>query len=88
MVQAALTGQGLVLARLPLVAESLANGDLVEVLPGTRMESPMAYWLIPGPRQSERAEVRAYSDWLRAQARATREAIGEVPDSDEGGDLD
>ncbi len=88
MVQAALTGQGLVLARLPLVAESLANGDLVEVLPGTRMDSPMAYWLIPGPRQSERAEVRAYSDWLRAQARATREAIGEVPDSDEGGDLD
>jgi LysR family glycine cleavage system transcriptional activator len=49
---------------------------------------PLAYWLIPGPRQSERAEVRAYSDWLRAQARATREAIGEVPDSDEGGDLD
>jgi LysR family glycine cleavage system transcriptional activator len=30
MVQAALTGQGVVLARLPLVAESLANGDLVE----------------------------------------------------------
>jgi LysR family glycine cleavage system transcriptional activator len=40
MVQAALTGQGLVLARLPLVAESLASGDLVEVLPGMRMESP------------------------------------------------
>ena len=33
MVQAALTGQGVVLARLPLVAESLATGDLVEVLP-------------------------------------------------------
>ena len=36
MVQAALTGQGVVLARLPLVAESLANGDLVEPLPGLR----------------------------------------------------
>ena len=34
MVQAALTGQGVVLARLPLVAESMANGDLIEVLPG------------------------------------------------------
>jgi LysR family glycine cleavage system transcriptional activator len=40
MVQAALTGQGLVLARLPLVAESLANGDLIEVLPGTRWTRP------------------------------------------------
>ncbi len=49
MVQAALTGQGLVLARLPLVAESLANGDLVEVLPKNRMDSPMAYWLIVRP---------------------------------------
>ena len=29
MVQAALTGQGVVLARLPLVAEALAYGDLV-----------------------------------------------------------
>ena len=33
MVQAALTGQGVVLARMPRVAESLANGDLIEPLP-------------------------------------------------------
>ena len=51
MVQAALTGQGVVLARLPLVAESLANGDLIEPLPKLRMDSPMAYWLIIGPAQ-------------------------------------
>lgn len=88
MVQAALTGQGLVLARLPLVAESLANGDLVEVLPGQRMDSPMAYWLIPGPRATARPEVKAFCDWLRAQATATREAIGEVPDPDTVDDMD
>ena len=50
MVQAALTGQGLVLARSSLIAESLANGDLVEVLPHHRMDSPMGYWLLIGPR--------------------------------------
>ncbi|HOF52617.1 MAG TPA: LysR substrate-binding domain-containing protein, partial [Rhodoferax sp.] len=33
IVQAALTGQGIALARMPLVADSLASGDLVEVLP-------------------------------------------------------
>jgi DNA-binding transcriptional LysR family regulator len=79
MVQAALTGQGVVLARLPLVAESLANGDLVEALPGQRMDSPMAYWLIAGPRSAARPEVVAFCDWLIAQAASTREAIGEAP---------
>ncbi|CAN5553172.1 LysR substrate-binding domain-containing protein [soil metagenome] len=82
MVQAALTGQGLVLARLPLVAESLANGDLIEVLPHQRMDSPMAYWVIVGPRSEQRAEIKDFCAWLKAQARATRETIGEVPDPD------
>ena len=59
MVQAALTGQGVVLARLPMVAESLANGDLVEPLPHQRMDSPMAYWLIVGPRSEQRPEIRS-----------------------------
>jgi LysR family glycine cleavage system transcriptional activator len=78
MVQAALTGQGVVLARLPLVAESLASGDLVEALPGQRMDSPMAYWLIVGPRSGARPEVLAFCEWMQAQAALTREAIGEM----------
>jgi LysR family transcriptional regulator, glycine cleavage system transcriptional activator len=88
MVQAALTGQGVVLARLPLVAESLANGDLVEPLPKQRMDSPMAYWLIVGPRSAQRPEIKAFCDWLLAQGKATREAIGEVPDPDTVDHLD
>jgi DNA-binding transcriptional LysR family regulator len=82
MVQAALTGQGVVLARSSLIAESLANGDLVEVLPHHRMDSPMAYWLITGPRSAPRPEIQAFCEWLQAQAATTRETIGEVPDPD------
>ena len=82
MVQAALAGQGVVLARLPMVAESLANGDLVEPLPELRMDSPHAYWLIVGPRSAQRAEIEAFCGWLQAQARATRATIGEVPDTE------
>lgn len=82
MVQAALTGQGIVLARLPMIAEALANGDLVEPLPQQRMDSPMAYWLIVGPRSAQRPEIKAFCDWLMAQSKATRQAIGEVPDPD------
>ena len=88
MVQAALAGQGVVLARLPLVAESLANGDLVEPLPRLRMDSPMAYWLIVGPRSAQRPEIRAFCEWLMGQSRITRQTIGEVPDPDTVDHLD
>ena len=80
MAQAALAGQGVVLARLPLVSEALAHGDLVEVLPNTRMESPMAYWLIIGPRNNLRPEIAAFCDWLKGLAAATRKTSGDVAD--------
>ncbi len=80
MVQAALAGQGVVLARLPLVSEALAHGDLIEVLPHTRMDSPMAYWLITGPRSSPRPEIQAFREWLKTLAAATRKTSGDVAD--------
>lgn len=88
MVQAALTGQGVVLARLPLVAEGLANGDLIEPLPRLRMDSPMAYWMIVGPRSAQRPEIKAFCEWLMLQSRVTRQTIGEVPDPDTVDDID
>ncbi|RKJ98383.1 LysR substrate-binding domain-containing protein [Alicycliphilus denitrificans] len=82
IVQAALSGQGLALARMPLIADALASGDLVEALPGHRIDSPLAYWLLVGPRSSQRPEIKAFCAWLKAQAQATRQAIGDVPDPD------
>ncbi len=87
MVQAALTGQGVALARLPLIAESLASGDLVEPFPKLRLDSPMAYWLIVGPRSAARPEVLAFCDWLKDQAAQTRQAMGDRPDPVEVGGL-
>ena len=75
--QAALTGQGVALSRIPLVADSLASGDLVEVLPGHRVTTPMAYFLVIGPRSGARPEIKAFCDWLLAQAALTRLAVGE-----------
>ena len=82
IVQAALTGQGVALARLPLVAESLASGDLVEPLPQMRLDSPLVYWLVVAPRSVQRPEVKAFCDWLLQQAALTRKAIGDEPDPD------
>ncbi len=74
-VQAALAGQGVVLARLPMVAEAFKSGDLVEPLPSLRITSPMAYWLIARSGSLDRPEVRAFSNWLQKQARGTRSSI-------------
>jgi DNA-binding transcriptional LysR family regulator len=86
--QAALAGQGIALARLPLVADALASGDLVEVLPHQRMDSPLVYWLIVGPRNAARPEIRAFCDWMQVQARLTRETVGDRPDPDTVDQLD
>ena len=79
ILQAALTGQGVALARLPLVADSLANGSLVEVLPEHRLDSPLAYWLVRGPHGAQRPEVEAFCQWLLSEATLTRQAMGEDP---------
>lgn len=80
--QAALTGQGVALVRTPLIAESLASGALVEPFAQLRLDSPLAYWLIVGPRNAARPEVLAFCDWLQAQAAKTREVIGEALPTD------
>ena len=72
IVQAALAGQGLAIARLPLVADALAAGHLVEVLPEHRLASPLSYWLLQGPRSGQRPEVQAFCQWLMAEAEQTR----------------
>lgn len=71
IVQAALAGQGLAIARLPLVADALAAGHLVQVLPEHRLASPLAYWLLVGPRSQQRPEVQAFCRWLMAEAEKT-----------------
>lgn len=88
MVQAALSGQGVVLARPPLVAELVARGELIEVFapqdyPRARLVSPMAYWVLVAPRSAQRPEVLAFADWLSALAEATRAASeeGAAPDA-------
>ena len=76
------------LARMPLVADSLASGDLVEILPNMRLDTPLVYWLIVGPRASARPEIVAFCNWLQAQAALTRIAIGDVPDPDTADNID
>jgi LysR family glycine cleavage system transcriptional activator len=78
-VQAALAGHGVALARMALVSDSLARGELVEPFGVEgRIPSPFAYWLLPFAAGRERSEVREFCGWVAQQAALTRAAIGEV----------
>jgi len=82
--QAALAGQGVALARLALVHDGLARGELVEPFgPACRLWSQHDYWLVPlGGSQPPRPEQQAFTRWVLDQAAATRQAIGDHADPD------
>lgn len=75
-IQAALAGQGVALARLSMVHESLQCGDLVEPFGGAgRVGSPFAYWLARSAAAADRPELRQFETWVLAQAAQSRSAI-------------
>jgi LysR family glycine cleavage system transcriptional activator len=79
-VQAAIAGQGVALARVPLVAEPLARGELIEPFgPEGRLASPFSYWMIVRPDSGERNEVRKFCEWIESRSALTRQAMDEVP---------
>ncbi|MBP6109147.1 MAG: LysR family transcriptional regulator [Rhodocyclaceae bacterium] len=81
-IQAALSGQGVALARLALVTDPLTNGELVEPFGAAlRLRSPYCYWLVAWPGVEQREEVRAFIAWIMREAKKTRASIGEAEDS-------
>jgi LysR family glycine cleavage system transcriptional activator len=77
-VQGALAGQGIALARMPLVHELLARGELVEPFGREgRLPGDASYWLILLPQARLRPALKAFADWVRAEAAATRAAMAD-----------
>ena len=75
-IQAALAGQGVALARLPLTLESLQRGELVEPFGAAgRIESPFIYCLVRWPARQERPALAAFEEWLLVQAAETAKAV-------------
>ena len=75
-IQAALAGQGVALARMPLTLEAIQRGDLVEPFGvAGRVVSPFAYWLVRWPQRQQRPVLSAFEDWVLAQAEQTRAAV-------------
>ena len=77
-IQAALAGQGVALARIALVHESLQRGELVEPFgPDGRISSPFGYWLVRWPERRHSPEIEAFENWVLAQSEVTRQALAE-----------
>jgi LysR family transcriptional regulator, glycine cleavage system transcriptional activator len=68
-IQAAIRGEGVALGRTAIVEEELAAGQLVRLF-GLRLKAEMAYYIVCPSRALERPKVRAFRDWLLAEARS------------------
>jgi LysR family transcriptional regulator, glycine cleavage system transcriptional activator len=66
-VQAAVRGQGVVLARTPFVDELVASGDLIAPFPKLRMRTGYQYALIANANTRETGHVAAFCNWIRAE---------------------
>lgn len=69
VVQAAVAGQGVALGRRVLVDADLAAGRLVRPF-GRALPSAFAYFVVCPESGAERPKVRAFREWLLAEARA------------------
>lgn len=66
-VQAAVRGQGVVLARTPFLDDLLASGDLVAPFPKLRMPTGYLYGLISNAQTCDTPHVAAFCNWVRAE---------------------
>jgi len=68
-IQAAIRGEGVVLGRSALVADDLAAGRLVRPFE-LSLPAGFAYYVVCPPRALKRPNVKAFRDWLMAEARS------------------
>jgi DNA-binding transcriptional LysR family regulator len=75
LISAALAGQGVALGRVPLIQSHLKSRKLVAPF-SESVVSPRSYYMLVAPSSAARPEVRAFTDWLVANAEATAPARG------------
>lgn len=76
-IDAAVSGQGVALARSALAALDLAQGRLVRPL-AEALPAPFAYWIVCPRGSAERPLIRLFRDWLLQQAAANSERAAAV----------
>ena len=67
VLQAAIDGQGIALARSIMAADDLAAGRLLRLFPEITCASAWSYWLVYLAESEKQAKIRAFKRWLQAQ---------------------
>lgn len=68
VLQAAIDGQGVALARSVMAHDDLAAGRLVRLFPQVRLDSALAYYVVYRPECIAQPKVAAFRDWLLREA--------------------
>lgn len=68
VLQAAIEGQGIALARSVMARDDLAAGRLVRLFPDITFVSPLAYYVVYRPECAGLPRLAAFRDWLLGQA--------------------
>ena len=68
VLQAAIDGQGVALARSVMAHDDVAAGRLVRLFPQVRLESALAYYVVYRPECIAQPKVAAFRDWLLREA--------------------
>jgi DNA-binding transcriptional LysR family regulator len=87
VVQAAVAGEGIAIARLPMLASLLEGGLLAPAFEAAHQASSREYFLVTAAGATERPEVRAFVDWIvgepqRAGSPAPTSVSAPTPDPD------
>jgi len=70
VLQAAIDGHGIALARSVMARDDLATGHLVRLFPEISFVSPLAYYVVYREESARLPRLTAFRDWLLEEARA------------------
>lgn len=70
VVQAALNGQGVALARRAFVSDELRVGRLLRLVPSVRWPVPWAYYVVTPEASAPTQQARRFVEWLTLEAEA------------------
>ncbi|HMO45425.1 MAG TPA: transcriptional regulator GcvA [Rubrivivax sp.] len=68
VLQLAIEGRGVALARSVMARDDLAAGRLVRLFAQIRFVSPLAYYIVYRPESAGLAQLKAFRDWLISEA--------------------
>jgi LysR family glycine cleavage system transcriptional activator len=77
VLQAAMEGQGVALARSIMAHDDLASGRLVRLFPECALPSALAYYVVYPPECAELPKLLAFKEWLFDEAAVTTAACHE-----------